>query len=58
MPLKAKEEEATASLAAAKEISMCPAVVAVLSGLEGIFTLKEEDRTPLKAFLGTPNGLC
>lgn len=42
----------TASLANAKEISVDPAVVALLSELNDIFTLIEEQRAALKVFLG------
>lgn len=38
------------SLAAAREISMDNAVVAILSETDGIFTSKVEQRTALKAF--------
>lgn len=50
-----KEEVAIANLkmtAAVREISVDAAVAAFLSGLDGIFTLWEEERTALKAFLG------
>lgn len=42
------EEEVTA---AAEEISTAAAVATVLSGLDGIFTLKEQQQPSLKAFL-------
>lgn len=38
------------NLTAANEISVDAAVTAVLSELDGIFTLKEEQRMTLKAF--------
>lgn len=40
------------SLAGAEEISLNGAVAAVSSEFHGIFTLKKEQRMPLKAFLG------
>lgn len=44
-------QEATASLAPAKEISLDGAAAAVLSEPGGIFTFKEEQRRVPKAFL-------
>lgn len=44
-------QEAIASLAATKEISLDAAVAALLSELDGILMLKEEQRTTLRAFL-------
>lgn len=41
-------------MAATKQISMGAAVVAVLSEVENIFTLKEEQRKALKAFVRRP----
>lgn len=38
-------------MAAAKEISLEAAIVAVLSEVDGIFSLKEEQQSALKAFL-------
>lgn len=40
------------SLAVAKNTGVVAAVAALLSELDGIFTLKEEQRTALRAFLG------
>lgn len=53
MRTKKKIQEATASLAAAKSayISMDATVVAVLSKLDGVSTLKDKQLTVLKAFL-------
>lgn len=48
---KKEIKEATACLAAATEISVAAAVVALLSELDGIFALKGGQRTSLKAFL-------
>lgn len=42
-------------LAAAKEISTNAAPAAVLPELDGIFALREEQRTALEAFLGGKN---
>lgn len=50
-------QEVTSSLAAATDISMDAAVEAFLSELDGVFTLKEEQRPTLKAFLGG-KGAC
>lgn len=47
---KEETQETTASLVAAKGISEDAGVVAVRSELDGIFTFKEEQRTPLKVF--------
>lgn len=52
-PRKSQEEiqqEVTASLTAAWEPIM-DAVMAILSKLDGLFTLKEQQRTALKAFI-------
>lgn len=56
MPLKTaeedeREEEATASVVSAKKTSTGAAVAAVLTELDVIFPIKEEQRTALKAFL-------
>lgn len=45
-------QEASADLAAAQEISLDAAVGAVLSELGCIFTVKVEQITALKAFIG------
>lgn len=48
---KNTEEEATAGLAAAKEVSVYAVVATVLLHLDGIFRLNEEQKTLLKAFI-------
>lgn len=55
LSLKAKEkhkdeENVTATIAGAKETCVNAPVVAVLSELDGVFALKEEQRTALKPF--------
>lgn len=47
-----RRQEATASVAAAVEISQDAVVVALLSERGGIFTIKQEQRRPAKAFSG------
>lgn len=49
--MEAAEEEVTVRLAAAKDISMDAAEVAVISELDGIFAFKKEQRTAPNAFL-------
>lgn len=39
------------TMAAPKEDGVDPAIASVTSGLENVSSLKEEQRTPLKAFL-------
>lgn len=63
LPLKTTEEdeEATTRLAAAKETSLHAAVVPILSGIHGIFTLRENNNFcngPLfsKHFQSLPDG--
>lgn len=51
---KEKIQEATASWAD-EEITMDASVTAVLSELDGISALKDDQRTVLKAFLGEQN---
>lgn len=45
-------QEVTARLAASEENSMDAYVAALSPDLDGILTLKKEQRTPFKAFLG------
>lgn len=47
-------QEATANLAAVQENRVDAAVLAVVSEQDGLFTIKEEQRTALKAFLRGP----
>lgn len=44
-------QEVTSSLAAAEEITVDVAVAAILSRFGGIFTIKGEETTALKAFI-------